>query len=38
MGFGMSKIMDGNTTQIDFIIGIISGVIGLLICVLNYPN
>ncbi len=37
MGFGMSKIMVGNVTQIDFIIGIIAGVIGLLICVLNYP-
>lgn len=37
MGFGMSKIMTGNATEIDFIIGIITGVIGLLICVLNYP-
>lgn len=37
MGFGMSKIMVGNSTQIDFIVGLISGVIGLLICVLNYP-
>lgn len=37
MGFGMSKIMVGNATRVDFIVGIISGVIGLLICVLNYP-
>ena len=37
MGFGMSKIMVGNATQIDFIVGLIAGVIGLLICVLNYP-
>lgn len=37
MGFGMSRVMVGNTTQIDFIVGLISGVIGLLICVLNYP-
>lgn len=37
MGFGMSKIMVGNTTRVDFIVGLIAGVIGLLICVLNYP-
>ena len=37
MGFGMSKVMVGNATQIDFIVGLIAGVIGLLICVLNYP-
>lgn len=37
MGFGMSKIMVGNATGFDFIIGLIAGVIGLLICVLNYP-
>lgn len=37
MGFGMSKIMVGNTTEIDFVVGLIAGVIGLLICVLNYP-
>ena len=36
MGFGMSKIMvDGSKT--DMIIGMITGVVGLLICVLNYP-
>lgn len=37
MGFGMSKIMVGSATQVDFIVGLITGVIGLLICVLNYP-
>ena len=37
MGFGMSKIMVESATQIDFIVGLVTGVIGLLICVLNYP-
>lgn len=37
MGFGMSKIMVENGSQVDFIIGLIAGIIGLLICVLNYP-
>ncbi len=37
MGFGMSKIMVGNPTQTDFILGLIFGIIGLLVCVLNYP-
>lgn len=37
MGFGMSKIMIENTSQTDFIIGIITGIIGLIICILNYP-
>ena len=37
MGFGMSKIMVGNPEKIDMIIGMITGVVGLLICVLNYP-
>lgn len=37
MGFGMSKIMVGNAEQIDFIIGLITGILGLIICVLNYP-
>ena len=37
MGFGMSKVMVENPTSTDLIIGIITGVIGLLICVLNYP-
>ena len=37
MGFGMSKIMVGSPEKMDMIIGMITGVIGLLICVLNYP-
>lgn len=37
MGFGMSKIMVETASQTDFIIGIVAGVIGLLVCVLNYP-
>ena len=37
MGFGMSKIMVDTPDKMDMIIGMITGVIGLLICVLNYP-
>ena len=37
MGFGMSKIMVGSPDKMDFIIGLITGIVGLLICVLNYP-
>jgi len=37
MGFGMSKVMIEGTTQMDMLVGIIIGVVGLLICVLNYP-
>ncbi len=37
MGFGMSRVMVENPSQTNMIIGIIAGVIGLLICVLNYP-
>ena len=37
MGFGMSKIMVGSPEKMDMIIGIITGVVGLLICALNYP-
>lgn len=37
MGFGMSKVMVDETTKKDMIIGIITGVVGLIICVLNYP-
>lgn len=37
MGFGMSKIMVGETTQTDWLVGLITGVVGLIICVLNYP-
>ena len=37
MGFGMSKILVGNATTADMIVGLITGVVGLVICVLNYP-
>ena len=37
MGFGMSKVMVGDPSKEDLLIGIITGIIGLLICVLNYP-
>lgn len=37
MGFGMSKVMVENAGTNDMLIGIITGVIGLIICVLNYP-
>lgn len=37
MGFGMSKIMVGKAETSDMVVGLITGVIGLVICVLNYP-
>ena len=37
MGFGMSKILVGNADTSDMIVGLITGVVGLVICVLNYP-
>ena len=37
MEFGMSKIMVGKPSNVDMLIGIITGVLGLIICVLNYP-
>ena len=37
MGFGMSKVLVGNASTSDMIVGIIIGVVGLVICVLNYP-
>ncbi len=37
MGFGMSKVMVGNPSSTDLLIGIVTGIVGLLICVLNYP-
>ena len=37
MGFGMSRVMVGEPTKSDMLVGIITGVVGLLICVLNYP-
>ena len=37
MGFGMSKVMVGEASTSDMLVGIITGVVGLIICVLNYP-
>ena len=37
MGFGMSKVLVDQPEKMDLIIGMITGIIGLLICVLNYP-
>ncbi len=37
MGFGMSKVMVGDSSKTDLLIGILIGIVGLLICVLNYP-
>lgn len=37
MGFGMSKIMVGDPSKSDMLIGIITGAIGLIVCVLDYP-
>lgn len=37
MGFGMSRVMTGTPSELDMIIGIITGIIGLMVCVLNYP-
>ena len=37
MGFSMSRVMVDNPEGTDMLIGIVVGVIGLLICVLNYP-
>ena len=37
MGFGMSKVMVWTPEKMDIIIGMVTGVVGLLVCVLNYP-
>ena len=37
MGYGMSKVMVEEATKSDMIIGIITGIVGLVVCVLNYP-
>lgn len=37
MGFGMSKVMVGNPAKTDLLIGIGTGIVGLLVCVFNYP-
>lgn len=37
MGFGMSKVMVGEPEKMDLLIGIVTGIVGLLVCVFNYP-
>lgn len=37
MGFGMSKVMVESASKTDMIIGLITGIVGLVVCVLNYP-
>jgi len=38
MGFGMSKILvEGQKETTDIIVGMVTGVVGLITCVLNYP-
>lgn len=37
LGFGMSRIMVGDPSKTDLIMGISTGIVGLLICVFNYP-
>lgn len=37
MGFGMSRVMIDGSTKTDMLIGIITGIIGLIVCVLDYP-
>lgn len=37
MGFGMSRILVGTASTADIVVGLITGVVGLIICVLNYP-
>lgn len=37
MGFGMSKVMVGDPSKTDLLIGIGIGIVGLLVCVFNYP-
>lgn len=37
MGFGMSRVMVENASSSDMLVGIITGIVGLIICVLDYP-
>lgn len=37
MGFGMSRIMVGDASTADMVVGLITGIVGLIICVLNWP-
>ena len=33
----MSKVMVDEASKSDFLVGVVTGTIGLIICVLNYP-
>jgi len=37
MGFGMSKVMVDDVSSTERLIGIVTGIVGLLVCVLDYP-
>ena len=37
MGFGMSKVMIEGASSTDMLVGTVTGIVGLIICVLNYP-
>lgn len=37
MGYGMSKVMVEQASKNNMLVGIITGIVGLIICVLNYP-
>jgi len=37
MGFGMSRILVESASAADMVVGLITGVVGLVICVLNWP-
>lgn len=37
MGYGMSKTMTDTPNQTDMIVGLITGIVGLIVCVLDYP-
>ena len=37
MGFGMSKTMGDGAGSSDMLMGIVIGIVGLIICVLDYP-
>ena len=37
MGFGMSRILVEGASTADMVVGLITGIVGLVICVLNWP-
>ena len=37
MGYGMSRVMVENLTANSLVMGLILGIVGLIVCVLNYP-